>query len=127
MVRGRIQKVGYRDEVTEIANKMDITGTVENLPDGKSVKIIAEADKDILEKFIQLLWITDDPLIKVINIDTSFHPPTGEYEFFDDLQEEAFEMIEVVARYLKRLNTGQNTMLEKWDSMLEKQDAMSGG
>jgi len=77
MVRGRIQKVGYRDEVTEIANKMDITGTVENLPDGKSVKIIAEAEKDILEKFIQLLWITADPLIKVINIDTSFHPPTG--------------------------------------------------
>ena len=77
MVRGRIQKVGYRDEVTEIANKMDITGTVENLPDGKNVKIIAEAEKDILEKFIQLLWITADPLIKVINIDTSFHPPTG--------------------------------------------------
>ena len=77
MVRGRIQKVGYRDEVTEIANKMDITGTVENLPDRKSVKIIAEAEKDILEKFIQLLWITADPLIKVINIDTSFHPPTG--------------------------------------------------
>jgi len=36
-------------------------------------------------------------------------------------------MIEVVAIYLKRLNAGQNTMLEKWDSMLEKQDAMSGG
>lgn len=45
--RGRVQKIGYRDIVAEIANKMDITGIVENLPDGKSVKKIAEVEEDV--------------------------------------------------------------------------------
>lgn len=29
-VRGRVQEVGYRDFVAEIANRMDITGIVKN-------------------------------------------------------------------------------------------------
>jgi len=40
--------------MVEITNKMDITRVVENMPDGKSVKIIAEARKDVLDKFIEL-------------------------------------------------------------------------
>ena len=124
--RGRIQKVGYRDVVAEIANNMDITGIVENLPDRKSVRIIAEANQDVLEEFIQLLWLKDEPIIKVINLDTTFQPPTGEYEFFDityeDFQKEAFERIGEAALYLKRLDTGQKKMLDKQDQMLDKQD-----
>jgi len=127
-VRGRIQKVGYRDFVTDLANEQDITGVVENLPDGKSVEIIAEAEKDILDEFIQHLWARDDPIIKVTKIDTAFQPITGEYEFFDitydDFQKEAFERIGEAAIYLKRLNAGQTMMLEKQDMMLEKQDMM---
>ena len=127
-VRGRIQKVGYRDFVTDLANEQDITGVVENLPDGKSVEIIAEAEKDILDEFIQHLWARNDPIIKVTKIDTAFQPITGEYEVFDitydDFQKEAFERIGEAAIYLKRLNAGQTMMLEKQDTMLEKQDMM---
>ncbi|MBW6518335.1 MAG: acylphosphatase [ANME-2 cluster archaeon] len=126
--RVRIQKVGYRDIVAEIANNMDITGIVENLSDGKSVRIIAEANQYVLEEFIQLLWLKDEPLIKVINVDTTFQPPTGEYEFFDiiyeDFQKEAFERIGEAAFYLKSLDTGQTKMLDKQDQMLGKQDQM---
>ena len=125
-VRGRVQKVGYRDLVTEIADTMDITGIVENLPDGKSVKIIAEAEKDVLDEFIEPLWAKEDPTIKVLDIDVAFEPATGEHEFFDivygDFQQEAFERIGVAAIYLKRLDVGQNKMLDKQDSMLEKQE-----
>jgi len=38
MVRGRVQKVGCRDFVVEIADTMDITGIVENLPVEKALK-----------------------------------------------------------------------------------------
>lgn len=110
-VRGRIQYVGYRDFVTDLANEQDITGVVKNLPDGKSVEIIAEAEKDILDEFIQQLWAKDDPMIKVTKIDVAFHLATGEYEFFDaifdDFQKDYFERIAVVANYLKRLAAGQ--------------------
>ena len=127
-VRGRIQKVGYRDVVAEIANNMDITGIVENLTDGTNVKIIAEAKKEVLDEFIEVLWLKDEALIKVINIDVSFQSPTGEFEFFDivyeDFNKEAFERIGEPAFYLKRLDTGQNKMLDKQDLMLGKQDQM---
>jgi acylphosphatase len=127
-VRGRVQKVGYRDMVAEMANKMDITGIVKNLPDGKSVKIIAEAEKDVLDEFIKLLRAKDDPIIKVKNMDAAFEPATGEYEFFDivyeDFEKEGFERIGEAVMYLKRLDAGQNKMLEKQDVMIEKQDRM---
>jgi acylphosphatase len=125
-VRGRVQKVGYRDMAAEMANKMDITGIVKNLPDGKSVKIIAEAEKDVLDEFIKLLRAKDDPIIKVKNMDAAFEPATGEYEFFDivyeDFEKEGFERIGEAVMYLKRLDAGQNKMLEKQDVMIEKLD-----
>ena len=41
---------------------------------------------------------------------------------YGDFQQEAFERIGVAAIYLKRLDVGQNKMLDKQDSMLEKQE-----
>lgn len=127
-VKGRVQKAGYRDLVEDIADKMDVAGTVQNLPDGKSVRIIAEAEKDVLDEFIKLLWAKEDKIIKVTNMNAEYVPPTGEYEFFDiiydDFQKEGFERIGDAVRYLKRLDAGQNKMLEKQDRMLEKQDVM---
>ncbi|HEY9204665.1 MAG TPA: acylphosphatase [Candidatus Methanoperedens sp.] len=127
-VKGRVQKVGYRDFVAQIANKMDISGTVQNLPDGKTVKIIAEAEKNVLEKFINLLWAKDDNIIKVIKIDVKYEPSEGEYEFFDiiydDIQKENFERIGEAVGFLKSLDSGQKVMIEKQDQMLEKQDIM---
>ncbi|MCX9011785.1 MAG: acylphosphatase [Candidatus Methanoperedens sp.] len=106
-VKGRVQKVGYREFVAQIANKMEISGTVQNLPDGKTVKIIAEAEKNILENFINLLWAKDDNIIKVIKIDVEYEPPEGEYEFFDiiydDVQKENFGRIEKLWCFLRVL------------------------
>lgn len=125
-VRGRVQKVGYRDFVAQIANKMGISGTVQNLPDGKSVKIIAEAEKKILEGFINALWAKEDNVIKVINIDVDYEPSKGEYEFFDiiydGVQKENFERIGEAVIFLKSLDSGQKVMINKQDRMIEKLD-----
>lgn len=121
-VRGRVQKVGYRDFATEIADTMDITGIAENLPDGKSVRIVAEAEKNVLDEYIELLWAKEDPMIRVLDINVAFEPATGEYGFFDivygDFQQEAFERIGVAAIYLKRLDVGQNKILEKQEQTI---------
>jgi len=50
--------------VAEIANSLNIGGIAENMPDG-TVRIIAEAEKGTLEKFITLIEPSEDPMIKV--------------------------------------------------------------
>ena len=41
LAKGRVQRVGYRDEVEEIARRLEITGFVENVKP-YDVRIIAE-------------------------------------------------------------------------------------
>ena len=125
-IKGRVQRTGYRDLISDLAENKGITGTVENLPDGKSLRIIAEAEKPALDEFIELIRVPDDLFVKIKAIDFVFQNATGEFESFeiiyDDFQKEGFERIGEAVIYLKRLNAGQNKMLEKQDKMLEKQD-----
>jgi acylphosphatase/BMFP domain-containing protein YqiC len=82
IVKGSVQKAGYRDHVQEKARSLDVKGYVENQRDG-SVKIVCEADEADLEKFIKLINIKQD-LIAVEKIQTiKKQPATGEYQYFD--------------------------------------------
>jgi acylphosphatase len=82
IVKGAIQKAGYRDYVQEKARSLNVKGYVENLRDG-SVRIVCEADEDTLKNFIKLINIKQD-LIAVEKIETiKTQPATGEYEYFD--------------------------------------------
>ena len=134
IAKGRVQRVGYRDLVAEIANGLNIGGIAKDLPDG-TVRIVAEAEEEILEQFIALIEARDDPMIKVTNVNVKFEHATGEFEYFDieyeDFQQEGFERIGVAAVYLKRIDKRlinvdkkQGSMLEKQDVMIEKQDSM---
>ncbi len=129
-VKGRVQRVGYRDLVAEIADKMGITGSVQNLPDGKNVEIIAEAEKKVLEEFLKLLWAKEDSIIKVTKIDVEYQPPKSDHEYFeiiyDDFQKEGFERIGDAVVFLKKIHNVQVEMLGKQDQMLGKQDQMLG-
>ena len=48
---GRVQGVGFRATVRQLACGYDVTGTVRNLPDGR-VELIAEGTKAELEAFL---------------------------------------------------------------------------
>ncbi len=50
IVHGFVQNVGYRSLVKHTAERYNIKGMARNMPDG-SVGILAEADKDTLERF----------------------------------------------------------------------------
>jgi acylphosphatase len=129
-VKGRVQRVGYRDFVAEIADKMGVTGSVQNLPDGKNVEVIAEAEKRVLEEFLKLLWAKEDSSIKVTKIDAEYQPPKHDHEYFeiiyDDFQKEGFERIGDAVVFLKKIHSGQVEMLGKQDQMIDKQDQMIG-
>jgi len=98
IVKGIVQKTGYRDHVQETARNLNIKGYVENLKDG-TVKITCETDKPTLKKFIQSISLKTD-LITVENIEiTKTQPAKDEYEYFDikygPLEEEMGERLVV--------------------------------
>ncbi len=49
---GRVQGVGFRATVRQLACGYDVTGFVRNLPDGR-VEVVAEGEKTELESFLQ--------------------------------------------------------------------------
>jgi acylphosphatase len=49
---GRVQGVGFRMTVRQVACGYDVTGTVRNLPDGR-VELIAEGTRAELEAFLK--------------------------------------------------------------------------
>ena len=55
VVRGRVQGVGYRDFVYMRARFLGLRGYVRNLPDMRSVEVVAEGDRDTLEQLLDYL------------------------------------------------------------------------
>ena len=76
VIKGKIQKVSYRDFVKENAEKLNIEGTVQNAHDG-TIIINACGQSDKLEDFLDALYqgptksqveeITEKPIIQVKN------------------------------------------------------------
>jgi acylphosphatase/uncharacterized protein YukE len=139
IVRGKIQKVGYRTKVKNIAEELDVKGEVSNLPDG-AIKIIAEGEKDVLDKFIKELKIKNE-LINVQGITSRFENATGEFKEFTKVvreeKKETHERLDSAVEYLKELivtvksgdmiiadkiDTSTKVLGGKQDKMLEKQD-----
>jgi len=90
---GDVQRVGYRFVVQDLARKMGVKGYVRNLSDG-SVEIVAEASKEVVEKFVDAVKFREPP-IDVVRLDLVYAEATGEYEHFSlvsgDLTEEIIE------------------------------------
>ena len=51
LYEGRVQGVGFRFWVKEIAQGFDVVGTIENLPDGR-VELVAQGEPDEVEAFL---------------------------------------------------------------------------
>jgi acylphosphatase len=82
IIRGRVQGVGFRYFAKNVADELNLTGWVRNLPDG-TVEVLALGPEIALEQFMQRLRI--GPLGSRVQ-STQFHP----------LQEsEAFERFEI--------------------------------
>jgi len=56
MISGRVQGVGFRKEITELATRLKLTGWVRNLSDGR-VEALVEGEKDRLEILIEFCHV----------------------------------------------------------------------
>jgi acylphosphatase len=55
LVRGRVQAVGFRWYARDAARALGVQGTVRNLPDGRTVEVVARAQAGVLERFAEAL------------------------------------------------------------------------
>lgn len=79
-VHGRVQGVGYRIFVKEMAVRLGIRGTVKNLPDG-SVGVVAEARPTALDQ-LEIALHTGSPASRVERIDLERATGTGKLKKF---------------------------------------------
>jgi len=104
IVKGEVQRVGYRDEVQRVARKLGIKGYVENIKP-YDVRIVAEGEEKDLKEFIKAIKIERFP-IEVESIDVKWDKATDEFEYFEikrgPPEEELGERLDAAAKYLFR-------------------------
>lgn len=74
---GRVQGVGFRYTVKNIAMQHDVSGFVRNLPDGK-VELVIEGPDGEVDMVLEALKCRMCDYIR--KVDTHTMPPTGEFE-----------------------------------------------
>ena len=128
IVSGKVQEVGYRARVVDIANAFGLKGMIENQKDGR-VKIIAEGEDEKL-KWFEFAIDIKNTLISVSAIIKTYSPATGDFENFGKLvtKGETDSRLDTAAVYLKEIVVSVNKMNDnlggKMDMMIAKQDQM---
>ena len=127
-VSGKVQEVGYRARIVDMANALGLKGMVENQKDGR-VKIIAEGEDEKLKWFESAIDIKNT-LIYVSSIEKEYSPACNEFNNFGKLvlKGETDSRLDMAAVYLKELVFAVNKMNDnlggKMDRMLDKQDEL---
>ncbi len=77
--KGRVQGVGFRPTVYNLAKKFGLAGTVLNSPDGVIVEV--EGSEALIDKFLQYLKQKQPPQARISKIESSVLPAIGYMSF----------------------------------------------
>jgi acylphosphatase len=80
-VYGYVQGVFFRAFVSQQAKELNLTGYVRNLPGGEAVEVIAEGERERLEKLIARLKV-GPPAARVARVVASWSEYSGSYSGF---------------------------------------------
>jgi len=81
VVRGRVQGVGYRDFVYMRARFLGLRGYVRNLPDMRSVEVVAEGERASLEQLLE--YLREGPRgARVHDLEVTWGEPSGRHTTF---------------------------------------------
>ncbi|PKL59671.1 MAG: hypothetical protein CVV33_06635 [Methanomicrobiales archaeon HGW-Methanomicrobiales-4] len=110
LVRGTVQRVGYRHLIQGIARKHHITGQITNL-EGYDVQIIAEGRYNDLSRFKTDIKIQEHP-VYVESIEVLEGAYTGEYSYFNVVrgtpEEELAERLDSAIAIFSRMEKKQD-------------------
>ena len=82
VVRGRVQGVGYRDFVYMRARFLGLRGYVRNLPDMRSVEVMAEGDRPSLEQLLDYLREGPRGAARVHDLEVTWGEPSRRHTTF---------------------------------------------
>ncbi|MEM3027693.1 MAG: acylphosphatase [Candidatus Bathyarchaeia archaeon] len=104
-VFGRVQRVGFRRYVLDLAQELGLTGYAKNLPDG-SIEILIQGDVEGLSRFLEII---KQPMLpakikEIIKEETTPRPEVKEFkiiygELIEELQEGFGAMQTIFADY----------------------------
>ncbi|MCI1975648.1 MAG: acylphosphatase [Limosilactobacillus sp.] len=80
VAHGQVQGVGFRYGTMQIANRLNITGSVQNLPN-RTVKIVAEGNDSKIDEFIHLVKAGPTPFAHVSKLQIK-ELPVNHYHLF---------------------------------------------
>lgn len=81
IVRGRVQGVNFRQFVYTRARFLGVRGYVRNLPDGRSVEVVAEGPRSDLEQLLE--YLKEGPrMARVDQVEVEWSDATGIYDDF---------------------------------------------
>ena len=127
VLTGEVQDAGFRGKVMRIAQKLDLLGYIENLPNG-TVRVICEGPEEAINDFVGKLDIHDDD-IDVEDISLEWSDVTGEFKWFevkfDNLGMEMFQGFATAGKKLSDVSRKVDNVAEKVDGVGEKVDGVS--
>jgi acylphosphatase len=80
IVKGRVQGVGYRFFVSDVARNLELVGYVKNLPSG-DVEVQADGSREKLDQLLDALW-KGPGFARVLDIATQFSDAEQGYDSF---------------------------------------------
>ena len=82
LVTGKVQGVYFRPFVQECASAGGIVGYARNLPDGRTVEVVAEGDATALKNL--LLQLNQGPPAAIVEeVEAKWSPPKGTFQDFE--------------------------------------------
>src|SRR3712207_1590035 len=76
VVYGLVQGVNFRSFTAARARQLGLSGSVRNLPDGRSVEVEAEGERAVLERLLDALH-QGPRFARVERVDATWHEPLG--------------------------------------------------
>ncbi len=122
VLTGEVQDAGFRGKVMRIAQKLELMGYIENLPNG-TVRVICEGSESAINDFIEKLDIHDDD-IDVEDISVELSDATNEFEWFevkfDNLGMEMFQGFATAGKKLSDISQKVDVVGQKVDVVGQK-------
>ena len=119
-VKGKVQRVGFRDKVEDIADSLELTGYVQN-HFSKDVVIVIEGEEGKISEFIQSIRNIPPP-VKIKSLDANEYPYSGKFSEFTimrgEMMEEFAERFDSAIYYLHNIDLKQDQMLDKQDTVI---------
>ena len=105
-VKGKVQRVGFRDKVEDFADSLELTGYVQN-HSSKDVVIVIEGEEGKITEFIQSIRNIPPP-VKIKSLEVTEYPYFGNFSEFTimrgEMMNEFLDGFDSILYYLQSIN-----------------------